>query len=89
MNTTHTQKPYYDDTLYALKTSTLEKIAKEEGAYQLIEVCSQAEYPTLAGTTITVTIARVVNEIFTCLREAYIFAIEHNRRMRQKGGKAK
>lgn len=89
MNTHPKTNQAYDAGLYALKTATLEKIAKEEGAYTLIEICSENEYPTLAGTTIKVTIARVLKEVFTCLRDAYIYAIEQNRQMRQKGGKAK
>ncbi len=74
-NTTHNPKPY-DDTLYATKTATLRKIAEAEGAIKKIEQVSAIVFS-------------VAGELITSERDAYITAIEHNRRMRQKGAKAK
>lgn len=73
MNTT--PKPY-DVELYALHTKTLLQIAEREGATNKVAKA-------------TATIFSVAGELFTNERDAFIYAIEHNRRMRQKGGKAK
>jgi hypothetical protein len=72
---TNSLKPY-DGELYALKTATLKKIAEQEGAISKIA-------------TATANVWSVAGELFTSEKEALTYAIEHNRRTRQKGGKAK
>jgi hypothetical protein len=69
----NTPKPY-DDTLYATQTSTLRKIADREGATSKIA-------------QVTATVFSVAGELITSEREAYIIAIEFNRR--KKGGAKK
>lgn len=71
-----TKEQPFDGMLYATSTQKLREIAEQEGATKLI------------GRT-TTEVFTVVGEKFTDERDMYIFAIERNRKAKEKGGRAK